>query len=165
MTLAAADDLITYLADLVERLDSFAVTLLPPNAGEEVGLGQEDDGSLVIDLETRLPVARRSPDVELDLFERWAPAGRDTFERTAYRFELRNRNLGYRRAYHRHDLDHFVRSFDVATHEHCEASIGVSTCSHYHGPPVVDALDAFNRLYDLWLTDAAPDCTALRCLA
>jgi hypothetical protein len=165
VTLAAADELVAYLADLVERLDRFAVTLLPPNDGPEIELGQEDDGSLVIDLEGRLPVARRSPDVELDLFERWAPAGRDTFERTAYRFELRNRDLGYRRAFHRHDVDHFVRSFDVATHEHCEASIGVSICSHYHGPPAVDAFDAFNRLYDLWLMDAAPDCTALRCLA
>ena len=165
MTLASADDLITYLADLVGRLDSFAVTLLPPNAREEIGLGQEEDGSLVIDLEARLPVARRSPDVELDLFERWTPAGRDTFERTAYRFELRNRDRGYRRAYHRHDVDHFVRSFDVATHEHCEAAIGFSICSHYRGLPVGDAVDAFDRLYNLWLTDAAPDCSALRCLA
>jgi hypothetical protein len=164
VTPATADDLITYLAGLVERLDSFAVTLLPPNAGEEVGLGREADKSLVIDLETRLPVARRAPDVELDLFERWTPARGDTFERTAYRYELRHRELGYRRSYHRHDVDHFVRSFDVATHEHCEASIGVSICSHYHGPPVVDAFDAFNRLYDLWLTGTAPDCTALRCL-
>ncbi len=29
---------------------------------------------------------------------------------------------------------------------------------------VVDAFDAFNRLYDLWLMDTAPDCTALRFL-
>ena len=164
MTLAAADDVIGYLADLVERLDRFALTLLPPNAGEHVALGQEVDGSLVIDLETRLPVGRRSSGVELDLFERWAPAGRETFERTAYRYELRHHDIGYRRAYHRHDVDHFVRAFDVATHEHCEAPIGGSTCSHYQGPPVVDAFDGFNRLYDLWLTDAAPDCTALRCL-
>ena len=164
MTVAASDDLITYLADLVERLDRFAVTLLPPNVGDEVELGREGDGSLVIDLEARLPVARRSPDVELDLFERWTPVGHDAFERTAYRFELRDRDLGHRRAYHRHDVDHFVRSFDVATHEHCETPIGVSACNHYHGPPVVDAFDAFDRLYDLWLTGTTPDCSALRCL-
>ena len=164
MTIATADDLVRYLSDLVERLDRFAVTLLPPNAGEEIGLGREDDGSLVIDIEAHLPVARGSPDVELAIFERWARADQDTFERTAYRFELRNRALGYRRAYHRHDVDHFARLFDVATHEHCEASIGLSTCSHYHGTPVSDAFDAFDRLYDLWLTGAAPDCTALRCL-
>ena len=164
MTVAASDDLTTYLADLVERLDRFAVTLLPPNAGDVLELGRQDDGSLVIDLEARLPVARRSPDVELDLFERWTPVGQDRFERTAYRFELRDRDVGFRRAFHRHDVDHFVRSFDVATHEHCETPIGVATCSHYNGPPVIDAFDAFNRLYDLWLTGTTPDCTALRCL-
>lgn len=164
MTLASTDDLATYLADLVERLDRFAVMLLPTRSGDAIELGQEDDGSLVIDLEARLPVARRSPEVAFDLFERWAPAGGDSFERTAYRFELRNHDIGYRRAYHRHHVDSFVRAFDVATHEHCEAPIGFSTCSHYHGPPVVDAFDAFDRLYDLWLMDAAPDCSALRCL-
>lgn len=165
MRLATSDNLQTFLADLVERLDSFAVTLLPPNEGDEIELGRQDDGSLVIDLEARLPAAHRSPDVNLDLFERWAPAGRDTFERTAYRFELRHLDLDYRRAYHRHDVDHFVRSFDVATHEHCETTIGVATCNHYHGAPLVDAVDGFSRLYDLWLTDAKPDCAALRCLA
>lgn len=164
MTPVTTDDLLTYLADIVERLESLSVTLLPPNAGDELELGQEDDGSLVIDLEARLPVARRSRDVELDLFERWDSAASDTFERTAYRFELRHHGLEYRRAYHRHDVDHFVRSFDVATHEHCEATLGVATCSHYHGAPIPDAFRAIDRLYDLWLTDTTPDCSVLWCL-
>ena len=165
MTPVTGDGLFTYVADLVEQLDRFAVTLLPPNAGDDVALGREVDGSLVIDLECRFPVARRSPDVELDLFERWSPAGNDAFERAAYRFELRHRGLDYRRAYHRHDVDHFVRMFDVATHEHCESTMGVAACSHYYGRPVADAIDGFNGLYDLWLTDTKPDCGAIQCLA
>lgn len=164
MTTATTDDLITYVADLVERLDRFAVTVLPPNERDEVELGVEDDGSLVVDLECRLPAESRSENVVLDLFERWSPVGRDSFERSGYSFELRHGELGYRRAFHRHDVDHFVRACDVATHEHCESTVGVVVCGHYFGPPAADAFDAFDRLYDLWLTNVPPDCSALRCL-
>lgn len=164
MTQATADELLTYAADVVERLERFAVTVLPPNAGETVALTRDERGRLVLDLEGRLPVGRRAPAVELDLVERWAPIDAERFEREAYRFELRHHGLGYRRAMHRHDVDHFVSAFDVATHEHCEVTMGVPTCAHYAGAPVADAIDAFDRLYDLWLTDAPPDCHVLRCL-
>lgn len=164
MTTATTDGLITYYADLLERLDRFAAMVLPPNDGDEAELARASDGSLLLDLEARLPVGRHSADVELDLFERWAPAARDTFERSEYRFELRHRGLDYRRAYHRHDVDHFVRAFDVATHEHCETPIGIAACGHYAGAPVANAIEAFDSLYDLWLTGAPPECGSLRCL-
>jgi hypothetical protein len=52
----------------------------------------------------------------------------------------------------------------VATHEHCESTMSVETCGHYHGLPVRDAFDAFHRLYEVWLTDERPDCRSLTCL-
>jgi hypothetical protein len=164
VTLASADDLLTYLADLVEELERYAVTLLPPDDGGEITLGQEPDGSLVIDLEGRLPASRRSGNVDLELFERWRPVVRGEWACVEYRYELRHHESGYRRAFHRHDVGAFVQAFGVATHEHCEATMGVEVCGHYFGRPVGDAFDAFDRLYGLWITGQKPDCAALTCL-
>lgn len=164
MTLASADQLLVYLADLVEELERYGVTLLPPDDSDEITLGQEHDGSLIIDLEGRLPMPRRSGDVDLELFERWQPTGRDLWVCVEYAYELRHHELGYRRAFHRHDEAYFVRMYGVATHEHCEATMGLPSCGHYYGPPVADAPGAFRRLYDLWLTEQKPDCLALTCL-
>jgi len=164
VTLASADELLVYLADLVEELERYGVTLLPPDDSDEITLGQEHDGSLIIDLEGRLPMPRRSGDVDLDLFERWQPTGRDQWVCVEYRYELRHHELQYRRAFHRHDEAYFVRLYGVATHEHCEATMGLPSWGHYYGQPAADALGAFRRLYDLWLTDQKPDCLGLTCL-
>lgn len=164
MTLASTDDLLAYLADLVEELERYAVTLLPPDDSDEIVLGQDPAGCLVIDLEGRLPVARRSRDVDLELFERWQPVGPDQWACIEYTYEIRHHELGYRRALHRHDEGYFVRMYGVATHEHCEAAMGVEACGHYYGPPVADAFDGFRRLYGTWVADQTPDCLALICL-
>ena len=164
MTLASTNELLVYLADLVEELERYAVSLLPPTDSDEITLGQESDGSLVIDLEGRLPVSRPSRGVDLELFERWQPTGLDQWACVEYGYELRHHEIGYRRAFHRHDEDFFVRMHGVATHEHCEATMGVEMCRHYYGQPVADAFDGFRRLYATWLTDQKPDCLALICL-
>ncbi len=164
MTLASTNELLTYLADFVEELERYAISLLPPDDGDEITLGQDPDGSLVIDLEGRFPVLHRSKDADLALFERWQLTGRDEWACVEYMYELRHHEIGYRRAFHRHDEDYFVRMYGVATHEHCEATVGVEGCGHYYGPPVAHAFDGFRRLYDTWLTDQRPDCLALTCL-
>jgi len=164
VTLASTNELLAYLADLVEELERYAVTLLPPDDGDEITLGQDPDGSLVIELEGRLPASRRSKHVDLELFERWRPTGPYEWACVEYSYELRHQEIGYRRAFHRHDQDDFVRLHGVATHEHCEATMGVELCGHYYGQPVADAFDGFRRLYDTWLTDQKPDCLALVCL-
>jgi hypothetical protein len=164
VTLASTNELLGYLADLVEELERYAVTLLPPGDADEITLGREPDGSLVVDLEGRLPMSRRSRDVELSLFERWELTGRDQWACVEYAYEFRHHEIGYRRALHRHDEDYFVRMYGVATHEHCEATMGVEVCRHYYGHPVADAFDGFRRLYDTWLTDQKPGCLALTCL-
>ena len=162
--IATEDTLLAYFADLVETIERFAVTVLPPNASDVISLGRDRDGSLLIDLECRPPVSRRSAAVDIDVFERWQPTERDRYERVAYAFEIRHHELEYRRAFHRHDTEHFLRAFDVAAHEHCEATIGRPTCAHYLAEPVGDARDGFMRLYALWLADQKPDCSLLSCL-
>ena len=164
MTFASTDQLLTYLADLVEELERFGVTLLPPDDRDEITLGKEPDGSLVIDFEGRCPVSRRSKDVVIELFERWRPTGPDEWACVEYQYEIRHHEMRYRRAFHRHDADDFVRTHAVATHEHCEAAMGVEVCRHYYGEPVADAFDGFHRLYDGWLSGQAPDCGSLVCL-
>jgi hypothetical protein len=161
--IATEDALLTYFADLIAEIERFAVTVLPPNDSAEVSLGR-DDGALVIDLECRPPLSRRSADVQIMIFERWRQARSDQYERVDYKFEIRHDELQYRRAFHRHDVEHFLSAFDVATHEHCEATIGHPACGHYFGEPVVDAQDGFRRLYELWLSDEKPDCASLPCL-
>jgi hypothetical protein len=162
--IATEDALLTYLADLVEEIERFAVTVLPPNDSDDVSLGRDDDGAIVIDLECRPPLSRRSADVLIAVFERWRQTGSGRYERVDYSFEIRHDELQYRRAFHRHDSEQFLHAFDVATHEHCEATIGHAVCDHYFGEPVVDAHDGFMRLYELWLSDEKPQCSALRCL-
>ncbi len=162
--IASGDALLSYFADLVEEIERLGVMVLPPNDSDEVSLRREGDSALVIDLECRPPLSRGSADVLMKVAERWRPTGDDRFERVDYKFEIRHDELQYRRAFHRHDVEHFLRAFDVATHEHCEATLGVVSCSHYFGEPVIDAEAGFMRLYELWLSDEKPDCSALPCL-
>ena len=125
-----------------------------PNDADEIELGREDDGSLVIDLECRPPRPRRSADVEIEVFERWRPIGPDRFERVDYRFEIRHHELRYRRAFHRHDAERILRAFDVATHDHCEATLGHATCARDVDDPAACASDGYRRVYELWLSES-----------
>ena len=163
MITATTDDLLTYVADLIETVERYGAILLPPNDAPDVALEQEM-GDLVFELGTRLPVDRRSRHVDLVLSERWTSQGPDVYALAEYGYELRNHELDYRRALHRHDVDSFVRTHDVATHEHCEATMGHEVCSHYAGPPGSGAIDGFLRLYAVWLAGTKPDCSELSCL-
>ena len=71
--------------------------------------------------------------------------------------------LGRRRAFHRHDPDHFAREFGVLVHEHCEEELGAETCSHYFGLPV-DGFEAIRRFTALWGQPTELACSDLRCM-
>jgi hypothetical protein len=161
---ATAEDLLDYLANVIERAERLGATVLPPNDAETVAWERHGD-ELVMDLVVRPPVGSRSRLVEMVLQERWRAVGGDRWELAEYGYELRDHELDYRRAFHRHDVDHFVRGCGVATHEHCEATMGRPACSHYMAiPPCLGALDGFDRLYGVWLAGTKPDCSQLRCL-
>lgn len=163
MIAASTDDLLTYLADLVETAERFGATVLPPDDADDVAWEQDGD-DLVLDLATRLPAHRRSGDVDLVLQERWSRGTRGEWVLVEYGYELRHRELDYRRALHRHDVEYFVRTYDVATHEHCEATLGHVVCGHYSGEPLSGAIDGFDRLYNVWLSNTKPDCSRHHCL-
>lgn len=163
MIVATTDELLEYVADVIERAERFGAIVLPSNDHDEVAWEQDGD-DLLMHLEIRPPLDRRSRPVDLVLQERWVSVAHDRWELVAYGYELRHHELDYRRALHRHDVEYFVRTYSIATHEHCEAPIGSVPCAHYSGDPVRGALDGLNRLYDLWLTGSTPDCSLLRCL-
>ena len=163
MIAASTDQLLTYLADLIETAERFGATVLPPHDADDVAW-EQDGGDLVLDLATRLPAGSRSRHVELVLQERWSPSPRGDWALEEYAYELRHHELDYRRALHRHDVESFVRTHDVATHEHCESTMGHVACAHYSGEPVSGAIDGFRRLYNVWLSNGKPDCSQLHCL-
>jgi hypothetical protein len=156
------DELLTYLADLIEIVERFGAVVLPPYDADDVAW-QQDGPELTFELATRLPVDRRSREVDLVFTERWRPGGRK-WELAEFAYELRHHQLDYRRALHRHDEAQFVKRFDVATHEHCETPMGLAACGHYFGEPVTGAIDGFYRLYGIWLSGQQPDCSELHCL-
>lgn len=162
MTPVTEAELAAYLAAAVEWGERHTITFVGIDDG--LTLGREPDGALVIDLEGRLPAAPRTRPAELEIFERWRTTPGEGLVRVEYAFELRHRTLDYRRALHHHDEPYFVRHHMVATHEHCEATMGHVVCGHYFGFPVQGAIDGMTRLYDLWQSGAKPDCSGLRCL-
>ncbi len=162
MITASTGELLGYLADVIAEAERYGATVLPPDDGDEVVWARDGD-DLVMDVACRLPVDRGSAPVDLVLQERWRPHGRD-WRMAEYGYELRHHQLDYRRALHRHDEEYFVRTHGVATHEHCESTMGHEACGHYAGEPVRGALDGLFRLYNVWLSGQKPDCSTLRCL-
>jgi hypothetical protein len=127
-------------------------------------LDEYDDGALVFDLSGDLPGPDRPAPTAVVLRETWMPVATNRYRRAEYAYELIEHPLGRRRAFHAHDRSHFVDTFDVATHEHCEESLGAPTCEHYFGLPV-DAYAAVQRLMVAWGRPGPLGCDDLRCIA
>jgi hypothetical protein len=106
---ATTDEILDYLADVIERAERFGATVLPPNDAETVAWERDGD-DLFMDLAVHPPVGRRARLVEIILRERWRAVGSDRWELAEYGYELRHHELAYRRALHRHDVDYFVRT-------------------------------------------------------
>jgi hypothetical protein len=152
-----------HLADVAELLERYGVSLdLGP--GEDLTLEETPLGALAFELRGFLPHGRQPPRAALEIREVWRPAAGGRYERSEYEYELLDRDRDYRRAFHLHDGDWFVRHFSVVVHEHCERPIGTSTCDHYAGHPVRDAFAAAELLVRTWVDPLAPDCSALPCL-
>jgi hypothetical protein len=86
----------------------------------------------------------------------------DAWELVAYRYELLDREMDGRRAFHLHDTDAFLRKYFVLVHEHCERPIGTSTCDHFAGLPIRDSREGIQRILAAW-TDGF-ECRDLTCL-
>lgn len=160
LTNAGLEDYISRVAELLER---YGVVLdLQPD--QDLVLDQSPSGAVSFEVRGFLPDGRKPPRSTLELREVWRPVAAGELERAEYEFELLDHERDIRRAFHRHDVDVFIRRFQVVVHEHCERPIGSAPCPHGAGNPVRDAYGGVELLVGLWVHPGVTDCAAMRCL-
>ena len=150
-----------HVADVVELLERYGAVL---GRDADPHVKASPSGARWFDVHADLPSIERDRRATVAMREVWLPVAVDTFERSDYGYELLDPDRDLRRAYHLHDIEWFIRRYEVVVHEHCERPIGVARCAHYAGYPVRDAFAAVELLVDAWLDPAEPDCDALMCL-
>lgn len=150
-----------YVANLGRLAERYGITLDLPD-GAAVTIDIERDLVRRFEMVGFLPDGELPPKAIVEISETW-PAVGNAFERSAYRYELIDRERGFRRAFHWHDERDFQRRFGVVVHEHCESPIGHAPCAHYFGAPARDGYRAVELLVAAWVADP-PDCTVLPCL-
>jgi hypothetical protein len=152
-----------YVANTALLLERYGVVLeLEPD--DALGLDESETGRLSFSVRGFLLDGRQPPGAIVDVREIWRPTADGPYERSDYAYELLDHERDFRRAFHLHDAEVFVRRHDVVVHEHCERPIGNAPCAHVSGFPVRDAFAGVERLLDAWLDPQIPDCDALRCL-
>lgn len=161
MQLGSADHA-NYVAKLAELVERYGV-VLDLAIDDPIEIEVEPDGTHRFNIVGFLPDGRQPPLAVIHLAEKWRPETDDRYERSAYRYELIDRERGFRRAFHWHDERDFRRRFGVVVHEHCESPIGHGPCRHVFGAPVRDGYRGVELLLAAWVADP-PDCTALPCL-
>ncbi|MEX1264363.1 MAG: hypothetical protein WEE66_10615 [Actinomycetota bacterium] len=150
-----------YLADVAELLERYGAVVDPE---VEPVIFASPSGARWFEVRADLwdgPLPARSI---VELREVWHPTADGAYERSEYEYELLDGVREYRRAFHLHDRDGFVRRFSVVVHEHCERPIGFSRCDHYAGLPVRDAFAGVELLVAAWVDPVDPDCEGLHCL-
>ena len=160
LSIAALEDYLSRVAELLER---YGVVLdLEPTA--PLVLEESPSGAMSFALRGFLPDGRTPPLSILEIRERWRRLGPDEVERWEYEFELLDHERGFRRAFHLHHADEFIRRFHVVVHEHCERPIGTAPCGHVVGSPVRDGYRGVEILLEAWIAPSMPDCSAMTCL-
>jgi len=153
-----------YLANIALLLERYGVAL-DLEQDEALTLVESDSGRLSFSVQGFLPDGRQPPQAIVQVREIWRPTSAGgPYERADYAYELLDHERDFRRAFHLHDRDVFVRRHDVVVHEHCERPIGNAPCAHLSGFPVRDAFAGVERLLDAWLEPQMPACDGLPCL-
>jgi hypothetical protein len=153
------------LHDLPRHASTLATILW--NHGADVSgpfLDRYQGTSVVVSVTAHLPGPTFPAPTEVVLHEVWEPVTDSGYRRVEYAYDLIDHPLGRRRAFHAHDVPHFIAEFDVLTHEHCEERLGAPACEHYFGLPV-DAYDAVRRFTTIWGQPGPLGCDDLRCMA
>ena len=158
-----ADGLDEHVAAIAQLLERYGVALDLGAVGELV-VDQTPGGSAFFELRGFLPDGRQPARSVIEVREVWRRRSADALERWEYEYELLDHERGFRRAFHLHDRDEFIRRHQVVVHEHCEYPIGVAPCAHFEGGPVRDAFEGVERLLAAWTDPTVPDCMRLRCL-
>lgn len=156
-------DLEDYLARIADLLERHGVVLdFEPTA--PVVLEESPSGAMSFSLRGFLPDGRIPPLSVLEVRERWRRVAPDELERSEYEYELLDHERGFRRGFHLHDSEDFIRRFNIVVHEHCERPIGTAPCAHIEGSPVRDGYRGVELLLEIWMDPGLPDCAGMICL-
>ena len=156
-------ELEAYLSRIAELLERYGV-VLDVEPTDSLVLDESPSGAMSFALRGFLPDGRLPPLSVLEVRERWRRLAPDELERWEYEFELLDHERGFRRAFHLHDSEDFIRRFHVVVHEHCEKPIGMAPCAHLAGSPLRDGYRGVELLIAAWTDPILPDCAALPCL-
>ena len=156
-------DLEDYLSRLAELLERYGVVLDLEDTAP-LGLDESPSGVMSFELRGFLPDGRIPPLSIIEVRERWRRLARDQVERWEYEFELLDNERGFRRAFHLHDGELFVRNYQVVAHGHCEGPIGTAPCAHVADSPVRDGYRGVDLVIETWIDPSPPDCPKVDCL-
>jgi hypothetical protein len=156
-----------YLFALATYLDRLGADLTTP-----IELLSVRGGGMGFDLVAALPSAIGDSPAGVRVAESWAPVSMPRgsirrvrqLERIAYGYELVDHARSRRRAFHRHDVNHFRSIAEVEVHEHCEERLDAPTCGHYFGRPIRDGYEAIRLLLVAWTEPGALGCDNLECI-
>jgi hypothetical protein len=152
-----------HLEQVARLLEQCGVVLSKPADGEDLELTEDDAGALNYELGGELPDGDSPALARIEVREEFKHVGSDLYERTSYEHELLDKARNYRRAFHLHFPEAFVRAYQVVLHEHCERPIKTVNCHHYEGAPIKDAFAGVRAPMGGWTVEAS-DCRRLRCL-
>jgi len=152
------------LRDLRRHLGTLAATLWNHGAAFPVpALDSYGPDEVGFAFTAELPGVDGPGSTTIAMAEIWERDGARGFRRREYAYDLVERSLGRRRAFHGHDPEWFAREFGVLVHEHCEERLGAPACPHYYGLPV-DACEALHAFLVAWGQPGPLGCDRLRCL-
>lgn len=148
----------SYLGRLSTTLLNYGATFPVPT------LDVYDSGEIGFNFEAILPGSDTPKPAVIRMVEIWEPEpGRVEFRRAEYEYDFVEHPLNRRRAFHRHDEEHFLLEFGVAVHEHCEDRLKKPLCDHYYGLPV-GGDEAIRYFTILWGQPGSLGCAELRCM-
>ena len=121
-------------------------------------------GYLAASVIALIPSDPRSGTTEISLREIWRPLPNQWWERREYAYDLIDRPMNRRCAFHLHDRDTAEALLGAAVHEHCEETLGQPVCAHSMGRELPDGHVAIDLLMAAWLEPAPYGCAELICL-
>ena len=123
----------------------------------------DDTGALAFSVTGTCPEVSVGPVAEVRLDEVWQPIGVQLWERSEYAYDLVDRPMNRRRAWHMHAVRQSRAALGSPAHEHCEEVLGRPPCDHYLGMELRDIHEGIALIDGAWMEPGPLGCGALMC--
>jgi len=124
----------------------------------------DSHGFLAVSVVAVIPSDSPQGATEISLRETWRPLPNQRWERHEYTYDLIDRPMNRRRAFHLHDRAAAEALLGAAVHEHCEETLGQPLCAHYLGRELPHGHVAIDLLMAAWTEPGVYGCAELICL-